>query len=190
MGAQVATPPGRGPYCFRVHGQIYHHTSHLHPFNNEQRQYAQLYVVSSAEATARRMNNPANHGCIAEVVSNIDRLIWEHNVFANAFKTLHEVELREEQQAHAERREQSTVNITSNRDRNADRRRYNIPTVDEIAIVFQTSEGEPPFNRDFKVYPRAENNPLINLNVLRGSSENFGIFFIIAPILLKFSHNM
>ena len=25
---------------------------------------------------------------------------------------------------------------------------------------------------------------------LRGSSENFGIFFIIGPILLKFSHNM
>ena len=25
---------------------------------------------------------------------------------------------------------------------------------------------------------------------LRGSSQNFGIFFIIGPILLKFSHNM
>ena len=25
---------------------------------------------------------------------------------------------------------------------------------------------------------------------LRGSSENFGIFFIIGSILLKFSHNM
>ena len=26
--------------------------------------------------------------------------------------------------------------------------------------------------------------------LLRGSSQNFGIFFIIGPILLKFSHNM
>ena len=27
-------------------------------------------------------------------------------------------------------------------------------------------------------------------SVLRGSSQNFGIFFIIGPILLKFAHNM
>ena len=27
-------------------------------------------------------------------------------------------------------------------------------------------------------------------NNLRGSSQKFGIFFIIGPILLKFSHNM
>ncbi|GFW26903.1 ATP-dependent DNA helicase [Trichonephila clavipes] len=31
MGAQIVLPAGRGAYCFRIHGQIYHRTSHLHP---------------------------------------------------------------------------------------------------------------------------------------------------------------
>lgn len=26
MGANIATPPGYGPYCFRINGQIYHRT--------------------------------------------------------------------------------------------------------------------------------------------------------------------
>ncbi|GBN52853.1 hypothetical protein AVEN_132727-1 [Araneus ventricosus] len=31
MGAQIVPSTGRGAYCFRIHGQIYHRTSHLHP---------------------------------------------------------------------------------------------------------------------------------------------------------------
>ncbi|OXA46564.1 hypothetical protein Fcan01_18731 [Folsomia candida] len=31
MGANIAPPPGYGPYCFRINGQIYHRTGSLHP---------------------------------------------------------------------------------------------------------------------------------------------------------------
>ncbi|GBM39902.1 hypothetical protein AVEN_250223-1 [Araneus ventricosus] len=31
MGAQIVPSAGRGAYCFRIHGQIYHRTSRLHP---------------------------------------------------------------------------------------------------------------------------------------------------------------
>ncbi|GBM83192.1 hypothetical protein AVEN_262675-1 [Araneus ventricosus] len=31
MGAQIVPSTGRGAYCCRIHGQIYHRTSHLHP---------------------------------------------------------------------------------------------------------------------------------------------------------------
>ncbi|GBM46330.1 hypothetical protein AVEN_195279-1 [Araneus ventricosus] len=30
MSAQIVPSTGRGAYCFRIHGQIYHRTSHLH----------------------------------------------------------------------------------------------------------------------------------------------------------------
>lgn len=30
-GAQVTPPLGTGTYCFRIHSQIHHNTSHLHP---------------------------------------------------------------------------------------------------------------------------------------------------------------
>src|SRR5579875_2123471 len=33
MGCKLATPPGHGPYCFRVNGAIYHRTGALHPEN-------------------------------------------------------------------------------------------------------------------------------------------------------------
>ncbi|GBM21908.1 hypothetical protein AVEN_11308-1 [Araneus ventricosus] len=31
MGAQIVPSTKRGAYCFRIHGQIYHRTSHPHP---------------------------------------------------------------------------------------------------------------------------------------------------------------
>ncbi|GBM69379.1 hypothetical protein AVEN_124466-1 [Araneus ventricosus] len=31
MGAQIVPSTKRGVYCFRIHGQIYHMTSHPHP---------------------------------------------------------------------------------------------------------------------------------------------------------------
>jgi hypothetical protein len=31
FGANIKSPPGRGPYCFRIHGQIYHQVGSLNP---------------------------------------------------------------------------------------------------------------------------------------------------------------
>ena len=92
MGAQIADPTGHGPYCFRVHGQIYHRTSNMHPNDGEQRQFAQLYVVDSREANDTRINNRYNHGCLNEIIQNLDNFIRENNVYAKAYKTLREVE--------------------------------------------------------------------------------------------------
>ncbi|UYV75835.1 hypothetical protein LAZ67_13001512 [Cordylochernes scorpioides] len=35
MGANLAPPPGYGPYCFRINGQIYHRSVALHPENDD-----------------------------------------------------------------------------------------------------------------------------------------------------------
>ncbi|GFT89366.1 uncharacterized protein TNCV_4386551 [Trichonephila clavipes] len=37
MGAQIVPPADRGAYCFRIYGQIYHRTSHLHPAQAEEK---------------------------------------------------------------------------------------------------------------------------------------------------------
>ena len=47
MRAKVVDFKGGGPYVFKVHGQIYHKTSHLRPLNDESPQYAQLYVIDN-----------------------------------------------------------------------------------------------------------------------------------------------
>ncbi|CAF4463959.1 unnamed protein product [Rotaria sp. Silwood2] len=43
MGAQIDLPQGYGPYCFRIHGQIYHRIGPLHPEPDQRAQFGQLY---------------------------------------------------------------------------------------------------------------------------------------------------
>jgi rubrerythrin len=55
LGAKIDTPAGRGPYCFKIHGQLYHNTTAVEYFNEERSnqpdpKYAQLYFLDSAQA--------------------------------------------------------------------------------------------------------------------------------------------
>ena len=52
--------PGRGPYCMRIHGMIYHHFSSLRPRVSGNEKYAQLYILDNAEAINQRMGNNLN----------------------------------------------------------------------------------------------------------------------------------
>ncbi|GBN21876.1 hypothetical protein AVEN_157152-1 [Araneus ventricosus] len=67
-------------------------------------------------------------------------------------------------------------------DRHSDQRRYNAPTANEIAMVFVNSDGEPPFERNIRVYPlNLENTqqPFININILSPNLDPmaYPIFF-------------
>ena len=44
MSANIHQFTARGPYCFRIHGQIYHRAGNLHPSEGEQAKYGQIYV--------------------------------------------------------------------------------------------------------------------------------------------------
>lgn len=55
LGANIAPPPGYGPYCFRINGQIYHRAGALHPINDDQRKFAQLYILDPDEAAKQRL---------------------------------------------------------------------------------------------------------------------------------------
>ncbi|XP_076054466.1 uncharacterized protein LOC143033151 [Oratosquilla oratoria] len=83
------------------------------------------------------------------------------------------------EQAQREQRPEYIVSLFFNRDKNADSRRYNLPTVNDIAMIFQNPDGKPPFHRDFKVYPRNEDVPLINLNILSPNIDpmTYTLFF-------------
>ncbi|KMQ85060.1 hypothetical protein RF55_16648 [Lasius niger] len=39
-----------------------------------------------------------------------------------------------------------------------DQRRYNAPRANEIAVVFQNVDGEPPFERDIRIYNKNSND--------------------------------
>lgn len=51
------------------------------------------------------------------------------------------------------------------KDKNHDPRRYNLPIANEVAAVFVSEDGEPPFARDICVHPYGEAS-LQNINII------------------------
>ena len=55
--ANYDKPPWRGPYCMRIHGQVHYHRGGLNPnLPDQQRQYAQLYILDAQQALEQRLN--------------------------------------------------------------------------------------------------------------------------------------
>ncbi|GBM29465.1 hypothetical protein AVEN_255848-1 [Araneus ventricosus] len=74
------------------------------------------------------------------------------------------------------------VNMVFRCHRHSDQRRYNAQTANEIAMVFVNSDGEPPFERNIRVYPLNHENtqqPFININILSPNLDPmaYPIFF-------------
>ncbi|GLV39494.1 hypothetical protein CBL_21402, partial [Carabus blaptoides fortunei] len=92
MGANIAPPPGYGHYCFRINGQIYHRAGALHPINEDQRKFAQLYILDPDDAADQRMLIKENAQCVPSLMRELSKFIYENNPFSSACKMLYEVE--------------------------------------------------------------------------------------------------
>jgi len=51
---------GKGPYCYQIHGQVYHCTSALYPTESINEEYAQLYILDPKLALDKRLQIEAN----------------------------------------------------------------------------------------------------------------------------------
>ncbi|EFX68723.1 hypothetical protein DAPPUDRAFT_329777 [Daphnia pulex] len=149
MGANFSPPPGCGPTCVRIHGQIYHQTTPLGQTANPR--YSDLYFLDSAQATDFRANIEMMSGCCRTLMEELDAMLREKNPYALTYKMMRQVLEEEYVQREAENLPHYTVGmiITCDR-RNVDQRRYNCPTVNEIAVVFKSTDGEPPAYRDIR----------------------------------------
>ena len=151
LGAEAAPPPGRGPYCFRIHGAIHHRSGLLHPENNETRKFGQIYILEGDGALQARLNS--NSDCLHTVMSLIQTTLNLYNPLAAAYKYLHTREVEEMELAGAEGREPGRVGIKFLP--GPDSRRYNAPTHNDVAAVFECVDGSVPSNQEFCVYPKS-----------------------------------
>src|SRR5271156_4349579 len=154
MGAQVEQVAGRGTYCYRIHGQIYHQTSGLHPGDREPRKYAQIYILDAAAALEQRMSDSRNSHCLLSLMDQLANLLHRINPYAHAYKMMRDFEREETIRAASENRPLKEINMWIHQDKKKDQRRYNAPAANEVAIVFRSEEGEPPFERDICVHPK------------------------------------
>ncbi|GBN88631.1 hypothetical protein AVEN_186602-1 [Araneus ventricosus] len=170
MGTKVVDFSDGGPYVFKVHGQIRHRTSHIQSVNGQAPQYVQLYVIDSTQANKIRVNHlPANEQCNLRILDQNDRFFRQHNRWSDTYRVLREVESRVISESKETGEDVPVMNMVFRCDRHSDQGRYNVPTANEIAMVFVSSDGEPPFERNIHVYPSNPENPqqpFINTNIL------------------------
>jgi hypothetical protein len=184
MGANIAAPAGTGPYCFRIHGQIYHRTGTLHPADDEERSFSQIYILDSEEALKQRSNRPENIDCDLDLLRELGDMMNEVSPFAGAYKMLFQVEKEALEESCREGRDPTSVVMAIIQDRNTDPRRYNTPVTNEVAIIFQNADGEPPLERDLLIHLRPSNSDPLVPKVRRISVLDPNLEPMVYPMLL------
>ena len=154
MSANIRPPPGHGPPCFRICGQICHRYGSLLPAENNTPMYNQLYIIEAGQALNQRMANPSATDCDRAVMEEIQTVLNRDSRFAAAYRNMKEIEEAERAQAIRENREPSRVSMIM-RPGN-DMRRANAPLHEEVAAIFIGDDGAPPTSRDIVVYPRGQ----------------------------------
>ncbi|QRV79983.1 ATP-dependent DNA helicase PIF1 [Ceratobasidium sp. AG-Ba] len=120
--------PGRGPYVFKISGEVYHSTGNLQPQPGRNSAYVSLFVYDSLdEAANQRSNNPYNEGCDPGLMRLLTGVIHAHHHYAGIYKQIWQ--LTREQPAHR-------LSMVIRQNRTLDPRRYNCPTNDELALIF------------------------------------------------------
>ena len=124
FGAQIENQDQFMP-TFKVKGQIYHRAGSLLPFSGENHKFLQLYFISdrNSELNARCEISPDVERTI---VSQLQHLFHENNNLVRLFKTAIDLMPTD------------THKIVISADKTPtgqDVRRYNAPTIDEVAIV-------------------------------------------------------
>ncbi|XP_065641836.1 uncharacterized protein LOC136071699 [Hydra vulgaris] len=116
-----------------------------------------------------------NGCCIRELMELLQTIINQENPYALAFKNMAEVEDAEIRQAAIEGRPISVVKMSLLE--GCDRRRYNLPSHEEVAIVFVGNDGAPPPSREVVIYPRGQ--PLKTISSMSANLDPmiYPIFF-------------
>lgn len=137
-----------GPQTFVIHGQIYHLTSSA--VQSDEPSYSQLYILDPDCANKIRLETEFNQNCKEKTMQIIDSILRRINPYASAYKMMKNV------LDSTPDNEKKLINMWITSERILDQQRYNFPTVNEIAAVFNTTDGEPPFNRDICIHPASD----------------------------------
>ena len=101
-------------------------------------------------ATNIRSTNASNNNCDHNHLFNLDKILRAINPYCSAYRNMNDI--FKEVADRGERIEE--INMVFNRNISRDQRRYNSPTASEIAMVFSDPNGEPPFERDARIYTK------------------------------------
>src|SRR5882762_8566521 len=151
---------GSGPYSFILHGSLHHKMGALLPPPGLQPSYAQLYVLDPDSATNARSTRNSN--LVPSTMSDLHAMLLQHNPYVEMYKQAHQI-LREKPE-----HEQHHVRLCITVDPNTDLRRYNAPTVNEIAAIIPGG-GEEHVNLHRDIILRLQGGGLTRISHLHHS---------------------
>ena len=132
--------PHAGNVAFQIHGELYHLQGPLHPRDHDQPRYAQLFLYDPQPATDSRHQQNSNLN--RRLLSLLDQLLREKNRFYSVYRTA-----KERLDAAAKSQEDTRIILNPQlrliMEKGADRRRENLPTGKEVALLIPEEEGKP-----------------------------------------------
>ena len=163
MNPLKAKVPGRGPYCFRIHGQIYHRMNiALYPDIGETPSHCHLFIIDPEEAI-KNVKQP-NMNIDEEMLKKICKILHENNPFVEGLEMMVDEEKKQKEIAQLLGREPYEVKLFLTDSKNLDKRVYNLPRVNEVSAVFVCdSEGNIPEPR-IVIREKGKELKIINCN--------------------------
>ncbi|KAI8540035.1 hypothetical protein RHMOL_Rhmol09G0230200 [Rhododendron molle] len=156
LGAKLDTRVlnGRGPLSFTIHGELRHRTGSLLPQPGHEAIYSQLYIYDPESALNARNNR--NPHLRRDVFKTIQDCLLTFNPFPEKFLRAFEILNQSESVG-------QNLPAFLHYSSSTDRRRYNLPTADEIAIILPGDGTEKSGMRDIVLHLRG-NNGLMQVN--------------------------
>ncbi|GJW79426.1 hypothetical protein Tco_0143401, partial [Tanacetum coccineum] len=142
LGARIdeSVNIGRGPYVFKISGQLYHWLGSLCPAKGDPPRFLQLYIYDTENEVNNRMSHFGGDGSDLrrDIVEGLIELLDNHNALVQLFRTARE-KLLDEEVPSFKLRLYSVVGA----------REYELPTGDTLgAIVY---ESGPDTNMDYDI---------------------------------------
>jgi hypothetical protein len=129
--------PQRGLTCFQIYGELYHLQGPLITEEGQQPRYAQLLFYDAKQAAEIRMErNPQLNQHILEKLTDI---LYTVNPFITLYYTAKERLQSVDDDVRIILNPRMELMVESD----ADRRRYNLPVSNEVAIIIQDEYGQP-----------------------------------------------
>ncbi|XP_003742376.2 uncharacterized protein LOC100901161 [Galendromus occidentalis] len=177
VGARLAPPGGQGPFCYKIHDQIYHRIGALHPEPDNARRYGQVYILDTEQATDLRLQQ--NSQCDSNTMRTLSSLLMAVNPCARALKMMSEIEAAENQLALREQRPHPklTMRFEKATSRGLESRPYDLPTANEVAVVYVTEHDDVLSQRSLAVHQRSGTLTHISILDERCDTLAYPLFF-------------
>lgn len=161
--AQIDESVANGVYHFKIHNTFYHRAGSLSTEYGQNPRYAQLYFYDVETAVQHRLRQSSNVSCNDVLMRQISTELHSINPYIRSFLTMSEY-----CEQHAEISSEMAMIIKVNE--NDDIRRYNDAVQTDVAAIFRSTDGEPPYERNMIIFSK-NSNTIRNVSVLNPSLD-------------------